>query len=579
MQQKKERIKNKMNRLNNSLRIDALEFNDPVDLNGSYKFRNTPTRMSSGGYKCFFNNNVRVPTQNKTKKQLFNQSSIDNDDAISLTLNRSPVTRKSISKKRMDLDYKLPDENLGGKYKNDSSDESYFEPEKIVSKKSNKTIMKLQAEAGVSIRRTPSAKRTPKKASVSRRNTIGPGSTILTPSLQKRLNSKIDQSGMSIYERARNKLHVSNTPECLPCREQQFTDIYTFIETNLRNQTGGCMYVCGVPGTGKTLTTRQVISCLKECVSADELDPFKFIDVNAFQVTEPHQIYKLIYKELTDENASAEHAVMLLEKKFEQKNSESIVLLVDELDMLCTKKQDVLYNLFDWPYKKNSKWIVIAIANAMNLPEQVMMNKISSRLGLTRLNFQPYTHNELEEIVTLRLRELNVFDMDAIVYASRKVAAVSGDARRALEICRRATELAEKDNIVQTKFGEKHSLVTISHVDNAIKAMFSSAKITALQNASLMEQHFMKSIANIYLKSGIEETTLNKIFEEHTLICKFNSLKTLNRTQLLNVCCSLASSKMILLEPSKNIYLQRVRCNMNTDDIEFGIKKNDVIKK
>jgi origin recognition complex subunit 1 len=36
--------------------------------------------------------------------------------------------------------------------------------------------------------------------------------------------------------------------------------------------------------------------------------------------------------------------------------------------MLCTKKQDVLYNLFDWPYKKNSKWIVIAIANAMNLP-------------------------------------------------------------------------------------------------------------------------------------------------------------------------------------------------------------------
>lgn len=95
---------------------------------------------------------------------------------------------------------------------------------------------------------------------------------------------------------------------------------------------------------------------------------------------------------------------MLLEKKFEQKSSESIVLLVDELDMLCTKKQDVLYNLFDWPYKRNSKWIVIAIANAMNLPEQVMMNKISSRLGLTRLNFQPYSHKQLEEIVTLRLK-------------------------------------------------------------------------------------------------------------------------------------------------------------------------------
>ncbi len=167
-----------------------------------------------------------------------------------------------------------------------------------------------------------------------------------------------------------------------------------------------------------------------------------------------------------------------------------------------------------------------------------------------------------------------MFDMDAIVYASRKVAAVSGDARRALEICRRATELAEKENLTKVKVGSKqHSLVSISHVDNSIKQMFSSAKITALKNASLMEQHFMKAISNLYLKSGVEETTLNKIFEEHSAICKFSGLKVLNRTQLLNVCCSLASSKMILLEPSKNIYLQRVRCNMNTDDIEFAIKK------
>lgn len=36
-------------------------------------------------------------------------------------------------------------------------------------------------------------------------------------------------------------------------------------------------------------------------------------------------------KELTDENVSAEHAVMLLEKKFELKSSEPIILLVDEV--------------------------------------------------------------------------------------------------------------------------------------------------------------------------------------------------------------------------------------------------------
>jgi origin recognition complex subunit 1 len=114
--------------------------------------------------------------------------------------------------------------------------------------------------------------------------------------MQKRAFSKIDNSSLSIYERARIKLHVANTPDCLPCRDKQFSDIFNFIETNLKNQTGGCMYVCGVPGTGKTLTVRQVALCLKESVSDKLVPAFKFIEVNAFQVTEPHQIYKLIYK-------------------------------------------------------------------------------------------------------------------------------------------------------------------------------------------------------------------------------------------------------------------------------------------
>jgi Cdc6-like AAA superfamily ATPase len=251
--------------------------------------------------------------------------------------------------------------------------------------------------------------------------------------------------------------------------------------------------------------------------------------------------------------------------------------------MLCTKKQDVLYNLFDWPYKKNSKWIVIAIANAMNLPEQVMMNKISSRLGLSRLIFQPYTYAELQEIVTQRLSELSVFEREAIIYAARKVAAVSGDARRALEICRRATELAERDSCacIQVSTSQAQSvttaaaaattnkLVNIGHVDEAIKQMFSSAKITLLKHLSRAEQLFMQAIVVIYKTSGIEETTLNKIFEQYTELCKCYGMQVLNQTQLTNVCCSLSSLKLILLEPSNNIYLQRVRCNMSVDDIDY----------
>ena len=72
-----------------------------------------------------------------------------------------------------------------------------------------------------------------------------------------------------------------------------------------------------------------------------------------------------------------------------------------------------------------------------------MINRVSSRIGLTRLTFSPYTHQQLQEIVTARLSGLSVFDNDAIQLVSRKVASLSGDARRALDICRRATEIAQ----------------------------------------------------------------------------------------------------------------------------------------
>jgi Cdc6-like AAA superfamily ATPase len=59
------------------------------------------------------------------------------------------------------------------------------------------------------------------------------------------------------------------------------------------------------------------------------------------------------------------------------------ILVVDELDVLVTRKQTVMYNLFEWPTRQNSPLIVIAIANTMDLPERMLSNKVSSRMGTT----------------------------------------------------------------------------------------------------------------------------------------------------------------------------------------------------
>ena len=52
-----------------------------------------------------------------------------------------------------------------------------------------------------------------------------------------------------------------------------------------------CMYVSGVPGTGKTATVHQVVSFLREDYEAGDLPYFKFIEINGMRLTDPHQAY------------------------------------------------------------------------------------------------------------------------------------------------------------------------------------------------------------------------------------------------------------------------------------------------
>jgi origin recognition complex subunit 1 len=219
--------------------------------------------------------------------------------------------------------------------------------------------------------------------------------------------------------------------------------------------TGTCIYISGTPGTGKTATVREVVTQLNSAVLAEEMDDFIFVEINGMKVTDPHQSYSLLWEALKGDRVSPSHALDLLEREFSHPSPRrvSCVVLMDELDQLVTKNQSVMYNFFNWPALRHSRLIVLAVANTMDLPERTLSNKISSRLGLTRITFPGYKHTDLMEIITTRLSNVpgNIVDADAIQFASRKVAAVSGDARRALDICRRAVEIAEQASEVAIK--------------------------------------------------------------------------------------------------------------------------------
>lgn len=283
------------------------------------------------------------------------------------------------------------------------------------------------------------------------------------------------------YDLLLNRLQLNYVPENLPCREDKKRVIREFIESGLRNRgSSTSLYISGMPGTGKTATTLEVIKKLNE----DRKNKFKFIHVNGMQLNNSSVMYTLIYKAITGQKHKPTTAAVLLDDYFKKKNysetqlknQQMIVLLVDELDALVTKKQTLLYNLFDWPSNKNSGLIICAIANTMDLPERFLV-KIKSRIGESRLVYQPYSLSQIETIIKVRIAKKNLFMKDSIKIVARKISSLSGDIRRALQVCRRATELAKTDWTRMKKLhGPDTPLVDvdINHIQKSFNELYTS---------------------------------------------------------------------------------------------------------
>lgn len=154
-----------------------------------------------------------------------------------------------------------------------------------------------------------------------------------------------------------------------------------------------------MPGTGKTATTLEVVKNLKHEseLKKGKVGKFQFIHINAMSLTNPNLVYTILNEKITGKRMNPTRAATFLDDFFKKRDKLKIlrsvkgtsgrgkipdaklrheadqlrVLLIDELDALVTKKQTLLYNLFDWPCHSHSRLLVIAIANTMDLPEKL----------------------------------------------------------------------------------------------------------------------------------------------------------------------------------------------------------------
>lgn len=436
-----------------------------------------------------------------------------------------------------------------------------------------------------------------------------------------------ESSTTQLLMKAKRVLGTGAELRALPCREDEFYQLYHRLEDAILSQNGCCIYVSGTPGVGKTATIREVIQQLsaKMTIDSNGVKMFNYVEINGLKLIKPQSAYEVLWKKISGNATSTSNSLTFLQQHFENVDEEEknvdeytnklpLVVLLDELDQIATRNQAVMYNFFNWPTYENSRLIVVAVANTMDLPERLLTNKISSRLGLLRIQFTSYSYNQLSEIIKHRLEQLSkhndklLIAKDAIEFASRKVASVSGDARRSLMICIRAVEIAEAEFMSKSEAERKELdgkyTVTIMHIMKAVNETSSSPVAGYLNSISFLSKLVLASIMLRKKRSGIAEIQVGEVYDEvsnQVQVLLFSELKNRLKAedlQLLDIVFGQKNSNMsgsvisaslfilkdleengiLMMQPLRMERNRLIRLNISDDEILNSFKRDSLLK-
>jgi cell division control protein 6 len=257
----------------------------------------------------------------------------------------------------------------------------------------------------------------------------------------------------TIYSQARQLFTRSNEPGRLVGREAEKDELTSFVYDRITKTSGGCIYVSGPPGTGKSAMVNEVTA------DFETSSTMKKSYINCMSMRTSRDLYGNLLETLCEDIEVLEgDEVKTLQSMFVPRKKSKMVYLItlDEIDHILTLDLEFMYKLFEWSLQKSSHLVLIGIANALDLTDRFLPRLKARNLKPQLLPFLPYTAPQIKKAITTRLKSLIPTDSPtsdyvpflhpgAIELCSRKVSGQTGDLRKAFDICRRAIDLIESE--------------------------------------------------------------------------------------------------------------------------------------
>ncbi|KAG2210782.1 hypothetical protein INT46_006852 [Mucor plumbeus] len=438
----------------------------------------------------------------------------------------------------------------------------------------------------------------------------------------KKLNNNKCKQEETLYQKAKAVFRRTAIPSRLIGRGDEREQMLSFWKNHVLANKPGCLYISGMPGTGKTAMLTEVMRRMDDDIMALRSHRVSTVVVNCMSVREPKQIYQKLIEELSPAASIQQDVVKQAEELINSNKNRLNVVILDEIDSLITRDQDVLYKIFEWASLPTSRLVLIGIANALDLTDRILPRLRAKNCEPQLMNFNPYQVAEISSIIRDRLFSLiedpedpfapppkptdgtpaPLIQANAIELCARKVAASMGDLRTALDVCRQAIELAEMEQkkksaaaassiVLGEQRGNGATLpavqepkVTVVHVMKVLNVVFGSSTTQKLKQLNL-QQKIVLGVILVMLRTckkgnKKDQLVMGKFREQYSALCSDTStaISAVSRTELNDLLTLLETSSIITLGKSKEDRTRKIQLNVQENEIIQMINEMPILK-
>ncbi|KAI9475478.1 MAG: P-loop containing nucleoside triphosphate hydrolase protein [Benjaminiella poitrasii] len=412
---------------------------------------------------------------------------------------------------------------------------------------------------------------------------------------QSSSNIKLEES---IFQKIKSVLRRTAIPDRLIGRSHERTKLIDFWTQHVLHNKPGCLYVSGMPGTGKTALLTEVMRTMK-AETTRQSHKTRTALINCMSMKNPKHIYQSLLDDLATTRSFNEGGsndiIQQAERLLLHSTQKTLhVVILDEIDSLITRDQDVLYKLFEWASIPSSRLVLIGIANALDLTDRLLPRLRAKNCEPVLLNFNPYRVDEITAIIKNRLEGIDLIQPTAIELCARKVAASMGDLRTALDVCRQATELAELDH----KKGQKAVTValndtqkqqtpppppppkvTVAHVMRVLNGVFGSSTQQKLKQLNLQQKVVLGVLLVLQRRQQQKRAlTLGEFRDQYSGLLVGTSMTPVSRTELNDLVSLLETASIVSVGKHREERLRKVELQVQETEITDMIQSVPILK-